>query len=99
MQQGAIHRTRDGLDLLCVVQADLGVETAYLLCAPVLPRGEMGRLIPRLHLPLMLESGPHVVALSQLVALPRPEIGARADPARAPREALIAAIDLLVTGF
>ena len=40
MSQCAVYRLRDGEELVCRVQADLGVETPYVLCAPVVLRSE-----------------------------------------------------------
>lgn len=99
MSQGTIHRTRDGLDLVCRVQTDLGIETPYILCAPVLRQADWGPLVPRLHLPVTLDGTPHVILMSQLVALPGGELGAVVGSAEALRDRIVAAVDLLVTGF
>jgi toxin CcdB len=99
MAQGRIHRLRDGGELVCRVQTDLGLETPYILCAPVVPRAAWGALVPRLHIPVLLEGVPHVILMSQLVALPGSEIGAAVGDAATLRDELVAAIDLLVSGF
>ena len=97
--QGHIYRTRDGLDLVCRVQTDLGVETPFILCAPVLPRKAWGRLVPKLHLQFTLNGESHVILMSQLVALPASEIGSQIGTAEDLRDDIVAAVDLLVTGF
>ncbi|KUF10795.1 CcdB family protein [Pseudoponticoccus marisrubri] len=99
MSQGAIHRTRDGMDLVCRVQTDLGIETPYILCAPVLPQAAWGPQVPRLHLPVTVDGTPHVILMSQLVALPGSGLGPVVGSAETLRDRIVAAVDLLVTGF
>lgn len=99
MTQGMIHRLRDGDGLVCRVQTDLGVETPYILCAPVVPRARWGALVPKLHIAIALDGVPHVILMSQLVALPAPVIGPSVGDATAWRDEMVAAVDLLVAGF
>ncbi len=99
MMQGNIHRLRDGGELVCRVQTDLGVETPYILCAPVVPRSGWGALTPKLHIAIQFEGAPHVLLMSQLVALPGAQMGPAIGDASAWRDEIIAAIDLLVSGF
>jgi toxin CcdB len=99
MSQCAIYRLRDGQELVCRVQADLGVETPYVLCAPVVPRSEWGALVPKLHLEVIVGDAACVILMSQLVALPRSELGPIAGDALARRDDIIAAVDLIVSGF
>ncbi|MGY3439696.1 MULTISPECIES: CcdB family protein [unclassified Marinovum] len=97
--QGAIHRLRDGKELVCRVQTDLGVETPYILCAPVVAREGWGALTPKLHIPFQLNGTAHVILMSQLVAIPGTHIGPVLGDASAWRDEIVAAIDLLVSGF
>ena len=97
--QGTIHRMRDGNELVCRVQTDLGIETPYILCAPVLPRSEWGALTPKLHISFYFDGIPHVMIMSQMVALPGAQIGPAIGDASAWRDEIVAAIDLLVSGF
>ena len=99
MGQGNIHRLRGGGELVCRVQTDLGVETPYILCAPVAAREAIGALIPKLHIPVLLQGAPHVIVMSQLVALPATELGPIVSDATSARDAIVGAIDLLVSGF
>jgi toxin CcdB len=99
MMQGNIHRVRDGNELVCRVQTDLGIETPYILCAPVLPRSEWGALTPKLHIPILLDGSPHIILMSQLVAIPGRQMGSVIGDASAWRDEIVAAIDLLVSGF
>jgi toxin CcdB len=99
MMQGNIHRLRDGNEIVCRVQTDLGIETPYILCAPVLSRSEWGALTPKLHIPIHLEGTPHIIIMSQLVALPGVQIGSVIGDAAAWRDEMVAAIDLLISGF
>ncbi|EDQ03238.1 hypothetical protein OIHEL45_20656 [Sulfitobacter indolifex HEL-45] len=90
---------RDGTELVCRVQTDIGIETAYILYAPVLPRSEWGALTPRLHIPIYLDGVQHIIFMSQLVAIPGAQIGSVVGDASAWRDEIVAAIDLLVSGF
>jgi toxin CcdB len=99
MMQGKIHRLRDGNELVCRVQTDLGIETPYILCAPVLPRSEWGALTPKLHISFQFDGLPHVLIMSQMIALPGAQIGPAIGDASALRDEIVAAVDLLVSGF
>ena len=97
--QGAIHRLRDGDELVCRVQTDLGIETPYILCAPVLPRSDWGALTPKLHVPITLNAEAQVVLMSQMVAIPGAAMGPVVGESWAWRDDIVAAVDLLVSGF
>lgn len=97
--QASIHTLRDGNELVCRVQTDLGIETPYILCAPVIRRSQWGALIPKLHIPIHLDGDPHVIIMSQMVAIPGAQLGPVIGDASAWRDEIVAAIDLLVTGF
>ncbi|MBK1637286.1 CcdB family protein [Rhodovulum adriaticum] len=99
MIQGRIHRLRSGNDLVCRIQTDLGIETPYILCAPVLPRSEWGALTPKLHIAFQLDGRSYVMLMSQMIALPAAEIGPAIGDASAWRDDIVAAVDLLVSGF
>ncbi|MGS4947514.1 CcdB family protein [Meridianimarinicoccus sp. RP-17] len=99
MKQGNIHRLRDGAELVCRIQTDLGIETPFILCAPVFPRSEWGALTPKLHVAFQLDGHPYVVIMSQMVALPGAQIGPVVGDASEARDELVAAVDLLVSGF
>ena len=99
MSQGAIYRSRDGKDLLCRVQTDLGLETAMILYAPVMPRSAVQNAIPKLYIPCEINGESHLIIMSELIALPPYEIGDVVDDAKDKRDAIIAAVDLLVMGF
>ncbi|WP_323765812.1 CcdB family protein [Marinovum sp.] len=84
---------------MCRVQTDLGLETPYILVAPVVPRSDWGRLTPKLHIPCELDGVAHVILMSQLVALPGADLGPPVGDASAWRDDIVAAVDLLVSGF
>lgn len=90
---------RDGNEIVCRVQTDLGIETPYILCAPVLLRSEWGALTPKLHIQIHLDDVAHIIIMSQLVAIPGAQIGPVIGDASAWRDEIVAAIDLLVSGF
>lgn len=99
MRQGSIHRLHGGSELVCRVQTDLGIETAYILCAPVVQRATTGAPIPKLHISIRLDDTPHIILMSQLVALPGTELGVIVGDASSHRDEIVAAIDLLISGF
>lgn len=97
--QGAIHRLQMGGELVCRVQTDLGIETPYILCAPVVPRAHWGALVPKLHILIQIDGEPHVILMSQLLALPASALGPGVADASAWRDEMVAAVDLLVSGI
>jgi len=99
VSQGNILRLRDGDELVCWVQTDLGLETPYTLCAPVVPHTAWGSPVPRLHIPILVNETPCYILMSQMVAIPTAQLGAPVADASAWRDEMIAAVDLLVSGF
>jgi toxin CcdB len=95
----AIHQLRTGDELVCRIQSDLGIATPFLLCAPVVRRDAWGSPIPRLHVPLEIDGIAHLVLMTQLVSIPASDLGAIVGSAESQRDAIVQAIDLLVTGF
>ncbi|SIT17026.1 hypothetical protein SAMN05421759_12520 [Roseivivax lentus] len=81
------------------MQADLGIETPYILCAPVVPRTYWGALVPKLHVETVITGAPYIILVSQMVALPPTEIGIAVGSADLVRDDLLAAADLLLHGF
>jgi toxin CcdB len=97
--QFAIHRLRTGDELVCRIQTDLGVETPYVLCAPVVRGDAWGPPIPRLHVAIGVDDVPHLLLMTQMVAVPAADLGAVVGSALERRDAIVRAVDLLVTGF
>lgn len=95
----AIHRLRDGNELICRIQTDLGIEMPYILCAPVLPRAKWGAIVPKLHILIHLDGRAHVILMSQMIALPGTQIGPSVGDAPPWRDEIGTAVDLLVSGF
>ena len=73
--------------------------TPYILCAPVVAGTDWGTLVPKLHLEIIVDGTACVILMSQLVALPAIELGAAVGSATDRRDAIVAAVDLLVSGF
>ena len=99
MTQLAIFRLRGGDEFVCRLQTDFGVETPYILCAMVVPRAGWGALIPRLHLPFDLNGIPHLILMTEIISIPAGDLGPVVGDAGNERDAVIRAVDLLVTGF
>ena len=98
MSQGTLYRLAGG-DVVCRIQVDLGADTPMILCAPVVPQGLVGPLVPRLHLELEVAGVPHVLLMSQMVAIPSRDLGTILGTVTHLRDEIVAAVDLLVTGF
>jgi hypothetical protein len=90
---------RDGGELVCRIQTDLGAETAYVLCAPVVRRDAWGAPIPVLHVPVQIDGETHLILMSQMIALPSRSLGPSVGSAAAVRDEIVRAVDLLVVGF
>jgi toxin CcdB len=99
LSQFSLHRLRDRGELVCRIQTELGAETAYLLCAPVVRRDAWGIPIPKLHVPVDIDGEPHLILMSQMVALPTRTLGPAVGSAAGDRDAIVRAVDLLVLGF
>lgn len=99
MSQFSLYRLRNGGELVCRIQTDLGAETAYILCAPVVARKDWASPVPLLHVSIEVAGVDHLILLTQMVALPASELGTHQGSAEAARDEIIRAVDLLVTGF
>jgi len=97
--QFAIYRLRGREAMVCRIQTDLGAATPFVLCAPVMPRGVWGKPVPGLHLPVAVDGGDYLIIMSQMLALSPYDLGAMAGDAASHRDAIVRAVDLLVTGF
>ena len=99
MTQLAIYRLRAGDELVCRIQTDFGVATPFLLVAPLVRRDAWGPPIPRLHVPVDVAGVAHLILMTQMVSIPASELGAIVGDASPHRDAIVHAVDLLVTGF
>jgi toxin CcdB len=97
--QFAICALKTGDELVCRIQTDLGIPTPYLLCAPVVLRAAWGPPVPRLHVPVEIDGVGHLILMTQMLAIPTADLGAVVGSAAAQRDAIVQAVDLLVTGF
>lgn len=97
MSQFSVHRLRGG-GLAIRLQSDLGVQTPYLLCAPVVVAKEWTPTA-RLHIAVDLEDAPHYVIMTQIAALPASALGAEIGSLARHRDDIKRALDLLVDGF
>ena len=99
MSQFSLYRMRDGDELVCRIQTDLGAETAYILCAPVVRSRDWPTPIHLLHIDFDLGGEGHLVLMTQMIALPSAMLGPVVGSAIAARDGIVRAVDLLVTGF
>ena len=95
----AIYGLRTGDELVCRIQTDFGIATPFLLCAPLVRRDAWGPPVPRLHIAVELEGVAYLILMTQMVSIPAGDLGARVGSAENLRDAIVQAVDLLVTGF
>lgn len=99
MSQFALHTLRDGDEIVCRIQTDLGAETAYILCAPVVRRRDWATPVPLLHVAVEMEGEASLILMTQMIALPSAVLGPVVGSAEAVRDKIVRAVDLLVLGF
>lgn len=95
-EQFDIHVLAESTGHVCVIQADLGIRMPYVLCAPVIPRGAIGTLVPRLHIPIELRGIRRIIAMGEMMAIPAADIGPRMGSASEHRDDIAAAVDILL---
>lgn len=99
MSQFSIYRVRGRDALVCRIQTDLGVPTPAILCAPVVALAIWGKPTPRLHLPVEVEGVAQVIVMTQMLAIAPSQLGPVVADAGDQRDAIVRALDLLVSGF
>ncbi len=99
MSQFALYRLRDGDELVCRIQTDLGADTAYILCAPLVRRSDWRVATPILHVPVSVDGDDYLILMTQMIALPADALGAVAGTVAPARDQIVRAVDLLATGF
>ena len=105
MAQFDIHRntdprTRDETPYLVNLQAEVLSELATRVVAPMRPLSAHSQsVISRLHPVMSVERVEHVAFVSELAAVPASILGPVVASARHLRTELLAATDLLLTGF
>lgn len=92
--------TRDRTPYLLDVQADLLADLATRVVIPLRAGSdEEPWAISRLHPVIVLEKQPYLAVVSELAAVPGSILGREVGDARRYRTEILAAIDLLITGF
>lgn len=93
-----VHRLTDGI-LVLDIQADLLSDFKTRLVAPLLPAKTTPRSLERLHPIFAIERQDYVMATHLIAAVPVRELGPVAASLADRHEAIMAAIDMLVTGY
>ncbi|MDA3949495.1 MAG: CcdB family protein [Spirochaeta sp.] len=94
------ERTRERTPYLLDMQADLLSDLATRIVAPLRPGTEKEQwVVSRMHPVLRVGEEPFVAVVSEMAAVPASILGGRVGDARERRTELIAAVDLLITGF
>ena len=97
--QGRIFRLRTGPEMVCRIQSELGADTIFILCAPLVPAEMISPRASNLHIPISIGEAPYLIVMSQMIALPRKDLAQIVGDASHLRDEMIAAVDLLVSGF
>jgi toxin CcdB len=93
-------RTKARTPLLLNVQADLLSELATRMVVPLRPGGTQEPwVISRLHPVITVGGDRYVAVVSEMAGVPTTILGERIGHARDQRTEILAAIDLLITGF
>jgi len=100
MAQFDVHRTRTAAVYPFVVniQADVHAKLDVRLVAPMIARSRYTQLLTRLTPAVIVREADYVVLLPLLAAVPAASLGEIIGSLAPHRDALIAAVDLLVTG-
>ncbi len=70
-----------------------------ILFAPVMHRSYVQNTVKKLYIDCVVGGEPHLVLMTEMIALPASDIGEAANASRVDRDAIVTAVDLLVTGF
>ena len=100
MAQFDVHRTRTAAiyPFVVNVQADLHAKLAMRLVAPMVARSRYAQPLTRLTPTVTVRDADYVVLFPLLAAVPSASLGEIVGSLGPHRTALIAAVDLLVTG-
>jgi toxin CcdB len=103
MAQFDVHKPLKGVDAgavgLVVLQGDLLEDWRGAIVAPLRSANQAGPLVRGLHVPVKFQNRNCVLHLEEMVAVPRHALGARVGELRQHRDAIIAALDLVFTGY
>lgn len=93
-----VHRLADGV-LVLDIQADLLSDFKTRVVAPSLPAKTTPRSLERLHPIFEIDGQDYVIATHLIAAVPLHELGPVVASLADRHEAIMAAIDMLVTGY
>ncbi len=105
MAQFDVHRntnsaTRGRTPYVLDVQAEVMSVLPTRLVCPIRPRTDLPYdPVARVHLPVIIDGGEFVVFVSELTGVPASILGPPVFSLRDYRQEIVAAVDLLVTGF
>jgi len=103
MVQFDLHRSPKGLDssapYLLVLQSDLTDALSTVVVAPVRAASKQQPPIGRLQVVIPHAGKPHVLWVQELVSVPRRLLGPKVATWSAHRDDIVAALDLLFTGY
>lgn len=95
-----VHRgRRAAVPYLLDVQADLLDVLPTRLVIPLLPVGEVGARVDRLHIPVEVEGRALVLATNLLSSVRRDQLGPKVGSLADRRDEIVAAVDFLQQGF
>lgn len=98
--ENADRRSSSETPYLLDLQAELLAELATRLVAPLRPKAShQASILTRLHPVVAVMGEQHVVVVTEMAAIPARVLGRQVGSGREHREDLLAAVDILVTGF
>lgn len=101
MTQFDVCRTHGsaGAPYLVILQSDLAARLDTAVVAPLWPLESQPMPIRKLQPIVTIKAGEHVLSVQEMLSIPRSALGAVVDNVRHERAAIIAALDLLFTGY
>lgn len=92
-------RSQGGAPYLVVLQSDLAARLDTAVVAPLWPVDPRTVPVRKLQPVISLDGQEHLLSVQELLSIPRSALGPVVGNLRLEREAIIAALDLLFTGY
>jgi toxin CcdB len=93
------RRSRERVPCLLDIQADLLSGLTTRLVVPLVPATEFGQPVEKLNPVFRIGSRAHVMATSEMAAIPTKSIGERVATLEQHSAEILAAVDFLISGF
>lgn len=98
--QNIVKRTKAETPYLLDLQSDVMSVLSIRLVAPVRKMSlHSASMIKRIHVPVIIDGEKYIAFISEMAAVPQSVLGNQYSHVKESRTEIIAAIDLMVTGF